>query len=64
MKAGARLAFFEFDLVRMIVIVVPRREPDGGDAEVLEIGKTIDDALKIATVVVKLVLAIVDAARL
>ena len=33
-EAGARLAVFEFNLVRMIVIVIPRRKPDGGDSQV------------------------------
>src|ERR1051325_4328656 len=60
-KAGARLVFLQLDLVEPIVVVVPRRQPDRSDAEVLEIRQMIDDALKIAAVVVKLVLTIVDA---
>ena len=48
----------------MVVVVIPRRQPDCGDAEVLQVRQAIDDTLKIATVVVELMLAIVDAARL
>jgi len=33
-KAGARLPFLEFNLIQPVVVVIPRREPDGGDAEV------------------------------
>ena len=35
MKSGARFVFLQLDLVEAIVVVVPRREPDSGDAEVL-----------------------------
>src|ERR1044072_2402420 len=35
MKAGARFVFLQLDLVEVIVVVVPRREPDRGDAELL-----------------------------
>src|SRR5258705_1952129 len=48
----------------MVVVVIPGREPDRRDAKILQIRQAIDDTLKIAAVVVKLVLAIVDAARL
>src|SRR6185369_2780627 len=32
-KSGARFVFLELDLIEAIVVVVPRRQPDGGDAE-------------------------------
>ena len=51
METSAWLAVFEFNLVRMIVVVIPGRKPNGGDAEVLQIRQTIDHALKIAAVV-------------
>ena len=62
MKTGARFSFLQLDLVQAIVIVVPGCEPDRGDAEILQVRQAIDDALKIAAVVVKLVLWIIDAA--
>src|SRR5678816_4001662 len=31
-KSGARLVFLQLDLVEAIVVVVPRRKPDRGDA--------------------------------
>src|SRR2546430_1261488 len=34
-KAGARLPFLQFDLIQPVVIVIPRRKPDSGDAEFL-----------------------------
>ena len=61
-KAGAGFSFFQFDLVEAIVVVVPRREPDRRDAEIFQVRQAIDDALKIAAVVVELVFRIVDAA--
>ena len=64
MKSGARFLFLQLDLVESIVIVVPGRQPDRGDAEFFQVRQAIDNALKIATVIVELVLAIVDAARL
>src|SRR6185436_14109704 len=63
-KARAGFPILQFNLVRMIVVVVPGRQPNSRDAEVLQIWQPIDYALQIAAVVVKLVLAIVDAARL
>src|SRR6185369_3283657 len=32
-KPGARFVFLKLDLVEAIVVVVPRRQPDRGDAE-------------------------------
>ena len=60
-KSGARFVFLQFDFVEAIVVVVPRCKPDGGDAEILLIREVIDHALKITAVVIKLVLAIVEA---
>jgi hypothetical protein len=37
MEPGARLAVFEFNLVRMIVVVIPGRQPNCGYAQVLQI---------------------------
>src|SRR5919205_2282109 len=34
-KSGARFVFFQLDLVETIVVVVPGRQPDCGDAELL-----------------------------
>src|ERR1041384_3102815 len=34
-KSGAWFVFLQLDFVETIVVVVPRREPDCGDAEVL-----------------------------
>ena len=41
MEAGAWFAVFELNFVGVIVVVIPRREPDGGDAEVFEIRQAI-----------------------
>src|ERR1044072_2111934 len=63
-KAGARLTFFQLDLVKAIVVVIPGREPDGGDAEVVSLWEAIAPALKIAAVIVELVVWIGEPARL
>src|SRR6185369_3651374 len=59
-KARARFVFLQFDLIESIVVVVPRRQPDRRHAKVFEIRQMVDNALKVAAVIVKLVLAIVD----
>ena len=35
MKSGAWFVFLQLDLVEAIVVVVPRREPDRGNAQLL-----------------------------
>src|SRR6266404_1151496 len=47
MKSGARFPFLQFDLIWMIVVVVPWGEPDSGDAEIFQIRQMIDNALYI-----------------
>src|SRR5258705_3728932 len=48
----------------MVVVVVPRRKPDGCDAKILQVGQAIDNTLQIATVIIELIVAIVDTTRL
>src|SRR5687767_4864694 len=64
MKTGAGFFFLQLDLVEAIVVVVPRRQPNRSDAKLFQVRQAIDDALKIAAVIVKLVLPVVDTTRL
>src|SRR5215217_848077 len=48
MKSGARFVFLEFYLVEPIVVVVPGRQPDSSDTQLLQIRQPIDDALEVA----------------
>src|SRR5688572_6751206 len=64
MKSGAGFFFLQFDLVETIVVVIPGGQPNRSDAELFQVRQAIDDAMKIAAVIVKLVLPIVEATRL
>src|SRR5215213_6490136 len=52
-KPGARVVFLQLDLIETIVVVVPRRQPDRRDAELVQIRQAVDHALKVAAVVIK-----------
>src|SRR5260370_6953803 len=60
MKTRAGLSVLKFDLIRMIVVVIPRRKPEGGHAKVFQIGEAIDDALQISAMAIELVSAICE----
>src|SRR5512144_1222845 len=46
-KACARSSLFQFNFIRMVVIVIPGCQPDRGNTEVLKVVKSIDYSLKI-----------------
>ena len=50
-------------LVQVVRVVVDRREPDGGDAEVFQIGKLLPNPREIAAVIIAGLAAVVQAAR-
>ena len=60
---GDRLVVVLLALVQMVDVVVDRREPDGGHAEIFQIGEVLDDPAEIAAVIVAGLRAIVHAAR-
>ena len=49
--------------VEAVPVVVPRRRPDGGDAEVFEVGQAVDDAAQVAAVPRARVAAVVGLGR-
>src|SRR2546423_614881 len=63
-EACGRSALLLLDLVGVVDVVVPGREPDGCDAQLFQVRQVVDDSLKVAAVVVELVRAVVESARL
>ena len=64
MKARARFPFFVLDLIRAVVVVVPGCEPERGYAKFLQVREAVNYSLEVAAVIVELVFAVIDSARL